>query len=190
MTDLLFSTPWWLPAILAALGLYLTWDGNRRQDRTLRGVGLAVLGLTVVLLVVSYVVDTDVEKVQKRTKALVAAVNGNDWKTFRSLLDLQTSVAGIGVGREAVATGAQLSAERVGLRNVYVTSMTTTQHDTEITVTINVYSEQDEAPYPVPTNWELGWQDRGDGWMLANVTPVAGGRVDPDAIKKRMVPVK
>jgi hypothetical protein len=190
MTDYLFSTPWWLPACMAALGLYLAWDGNRRQDRTLRGVGLVVLLLTVALLVVSYVVDTDVEKVSKRTRDLVTAVNAKDWATFKSLLDPQTSVPVLGVGREKVAAGAQLSAERVGLKNVTLTGLNTRQQDTDITVGITVLSQQDGFPYPVNSTWELSWQDRGDGWLLVNVTPVAGGQANPDEIKQRMVPGK
>ena len=32
MANLLFDAPWWLPTLLAGLGIFLFWTGNRRQE--------------------------------------------------------------------------------------------------------------------------------------------------------------
>src|SRR5688572_4766263 len=59
MTDLLFDTPWWLPAGIAAAGVVLFISGNKRQETRVRLAGVIAVALAALLMGVSYLVDTD-----------------------------------------------------------------------------------------------------------------------------------
>src|SRR5437773_6030445 len=87
MRNLLFDTPWWLLAGLAVIAVTLLVSGNNRQDKNLKRGGLFFLGLLILLSLLSYFVDTDIEKVTKRTKLVAKSVEKRDWPTFESLLD-------------------------------------------------------------------------------------------------------
>ena len=62
LTDYLFHTPWWLPASIAVTGAVLFYVANNRQEVKLRTAGLVVVCVAVLLALVSYFVDTDLEK--------------------------------------------------------------------------------------------------------------------------------
>lgn len=172
MTDLLFDTPWWLPVAIAVVGIALFASGNNRQKSPLRNVGLGVVALAGVLLLVSYLVDTDKEKVIDRTNALVRSVGERDWKTFTSLLDPQTSFAGY-VGRDQLAEGARLSAETFGVKSTTVLGREVKDDQTLITVTVDALSQQDTPPYPLRSTWDFDWQQRGDEWLLYEIRMIS-----------------
>ena len=174
MTDLLFDTPWWLPALIAAVGVVLFVTGNNRLERKVKLAGLGAVALAGLLMAVSYFVTTAKEKVLDRTTALIGSIEKQDWATFESLLDEKTSMAGY-AGRAQLVAGAKASSAKFGLKKAYVTSKTARQDDTLITVTINAMSEQDLPPYPLQSQWELDWQQRGDRWLLYRITPLSVG---------------
>src|SRR2546423_173528 len=70
MTNLLFDTPWWLPTLLAGVGIVLFWNGNRTQETRLRNIGMALMGAAVLVCAISYFIDTDLEKCVKQSKQL------------------------------------------------------------------------------------------------------------------------
>src|SRR5438552_17065971 len=72
--ELLFHTPWWLPAGIVVLGVVLFWTGNNRRETRVRTAGLIVIALAVVLGVGSYLVDTDLERGVGRWRELTCAV--------------------------------------------------------------------------------------------------------------------
>ena len=74
MIRFLFDTPWWFLAGLFAIAVTLLISGNNRQDRALKLAGLAALTLAILLGILSYFVDTDMEKVLKRTRLMVSSV--------------------------------------------------------------------------------------------------------------------
>src|SRR3712207_8124791 len=56
--------------------LFRSWlSGNRRSDKTLKRVGLAAALLGVTLALVSYFVETKVERVNRRSRELVKSVD-------------------------------------------------------------------------------------------------------------------
>src|SRR5688572_12517632 len=87
MTDLWFDTPWWLPALIAGVGAVLFWTGNKRQERNVRDTGLGFIAAAMLLMGVSYFVDTPREKVIKNTHALVNAVEQRQWPAMTALID-------------------------------------------------------------------------------------------------------
>jgi hypothetical protein len=182
MTGLLFDTPWWLPTLIFAAGAWMLFDGNRRGNGRLRNAGAGVVLLALVLAAVSCFVSTDTETCLDRTVALVDSVEKQDWPRFESLVDEKTSFAG-STGRAELVGRAKAAVSFVGLKNVRVTSTVARQSDTAITVNLSAISEQEIAPYPLPSHWELDWQQRGDRWLLYRVTLLnVGGQSGDEAV--------
>lgn len=185
--DLLFDTPWWLPTILAGLGLALLAIGNNRQERKLLWVGglLALVG--VLIAVISYLVETDVEKVISRTRLLANAVDKRDWATFRSLLDPKTSFSYY-PNREELVEGARKTADYIGLKSVRLTSVQARQTDTLITVDVDALSVQERTlDRPVLTSWRLYWQDFGNGWFLHRIEVLPNKTIGPEQVNRELV---
>jgi hypothetical protein len=187
MRNLIFDTPWWLLAVLAVLAATLFVSGNNRQDKNLTRGGLFFLALLGILALLSYLVDTDVEKVSKRTKLLAASVEKRDWKTFESLFDRRVHFA-IYDGRDMLVEGAKQTADRIELKSARITSIRLNEDATGITVDCDALSVQGATmDRPIPTSWRFEWQDNGsDGWVIKNVAPLPNGQVTPDRVTERL----
>ena len=182
LTDYLFDTPWWLPASVALVGVVLFYAANKRQETRLRTVGLLVVLLAVALGVVSYFVDTDLERAERQTRGLVDAFEEKDWAKFSAFLDRNTSLGVLnGVtlyrGNEEITRRAREASDKYGFRAVNITSMKARQDQTLITVTISLISTQDiTAMRPVTSTWEFDYVESADGWHLSEVHAVEIGR--------------
>src|SRR5438477_1082041 len=135
MKELLFHTPWWLPASLIFVGVVLFWTGNRNGEGRVRNTGLLVLLAAILLMAVSYFVDTPLERAVRQSKALVASVQQRDWNRMKSILDPHTSVTVLNSfdvynNRDQILAGAQDAVDHFGLKNVLITSTEATQADT------------------------------------------------------------
>jgi len=181
MSELLFDTPWWLPTILAGLGLYCFWSGNRRQEAKVRNAGFALLAAAVGVLLLSYFVDTPRETAVRRSKTLVRSVEAREWATLKANLDpgVSLSVLGFNVlyeNRDDLIKGAQLGVEKYGVRNVHVLSTEAEQTESLISVNMSIVSEQESTMgRPVPTSWRLEWQRSGKDWTLVRITCIKIG---------------
>jgi hypothetical protein len=191
MTDLIFDTPWWLPTLIALVGVILFVRGNRRQQVNVRTAGVSVIGLAFLLAAVSYFVDTDKEKVQKRTRQLVQSVEKGDWKVFESLLEPQATLTASGlpwyVDRAEIVGGARSAADRVGLKGVSIASMKTERDGEKITSHIKVFSVQDEtAGRPLDSEWEFDWLNAGQGWQVSQIREIAIHNLRPEQVQREL----
>ena len=181
LTDYLFNTPWWLPAILVGVGAVVFYVANNRVDRRNRTIGLLIVFVGVLVAVTSYFVNTDLEKAEDRTRNVVNAVDRRDWDALKSLLDPSTSV-GISSavtlyrGPEQIATKAREASERHGFKSVDVTGMTSRQDQTLITISIGVVSVQDAVGAPITSRWEFDYIQASDGWFLNEIRAVQIGQ--------------
>src|SRR2546428_12009870 len=57
MANLFFDAPWWLPTILAGLGIFLFWTGNLRQESKVRNAGTGLALAAVAGRRLSYFID-------------------------------------------------------------------------------------------------------------------------------------
>jgi hypothetical protein len=187
MRNLLFDTPWWLLAGLAVVAVTLLVSGNNRQDKNLKRGGLFFLGLLILLSLTSYFVDTDIEKVTKRTTLMVSSVEKGDWKTFESLLDPHIHFAFYD-DRATLVEGAKQTAARIGLKSARVRSLQAIQDaSSAITVNLDAISVQDATmDRPTPTSWRFEWEHTPDGWLLTHISPLANGQVTPDRVTERL----
>ncbi len=138
---------------------------------------MASIGL--VLFALGWLVETDKEHCEHRTRQIVAAVDRRDWTALQSLLDPQTSLEGIYLNRDQIVAGAKKTADTIGLSSASITSMETKQHDTVITIDVNIYSLQDATlDRPAITSWQFDWSNTGTGWKLQQIEPLGSQQVD------------
>ena len=179
MKDILFDTPLWIVAGLALVGIALFVVGNNRTDVTLRNVGLGVVGVGVLLVLLSWFVDTDKEKCLKNTRALVKSVQDRDWTKFDQLVasnvTVRVPVAGtIYKSRDTLHKATETAAEKFGLRNNTVLSTQAVDTGDFIKVGISVLSEG-SVGYPLTTSWEMEWQDGSAGWQMTDLNAIKIG---------------
>ena len=190
MTNLLFDAPWWLPALLIAVGLALWISGNKRVDAGLKNAGYVFAALAIAVLLVSWLFDSDVERAVKRTHQLVDAVEDHNWQEMRNLLDPKVSFL-FYKDRDQIVAGTKQAAEDYGLKSIIVTSTEAKQADTVITVTITCFANLDSLQgRPFRSSWQLDWVETGEGWQLMTIHLVPDdARVD-EAIKRALPSVK
>jgi len=175
MTDLLFDQPWWLPTSIIILGIALFISGNRRQLIRLRNAGAALVIAAVVLMLISFFVETDKEKCLRQTHELVDSVVAADWKKFSSLLDSRVSLGLVSTtiyaDQSQLLQGAQEGTQKYGLKAVHILSIKAKQTQSLITVDMSVMTEQDfTMGRPLPSGWELEWEQTETGWKLDRLT--------------------
>lgn len=185
MNEWIFNAPWWLPSGIAVIGLIVLFTGLRRLEPKLRNAGAAILLFGVAWFLLSYFIETDIEKCEHRTRDIVAAVAKQDWNKLSTMLDADTSLVipqsrlpiGNSGGKEMIIAGAQVTASQVGLKSVHIISMEASRDQTVITVSFSAYSVQDATQdEPYPSSWQFTWQQRGKDWYLQEITPIKVGR--------------
>jgi len=168
----IYETPWWLPTGIALLGVILFVTGNNRLEKKLRLAGIVVIALAVILAVVSFLLDSDREKVVKRTNALVQSVEARDWNRMATYLHPNVAVS-VFAGRDQVVNGTRRAAEYSDLRQARVVSMdATVLPDQIIRVTMRVNGTTRDGS--LPTDWTLEWEEIDGAWMVRNITPEGG----------------
>jgi hypothetical protein len=171
----LLHTPWWIALLILAGGIAFFYSGNKRQDKTLQqvGAGLALLGL--LLGVLGFLFPTDLQKCEQRTRQMVKAVDKNDWKTVKSLLDEQSALESHGltvaVGRDKITDSGHAAYDRFGVKSAWIIGMQSSQAQTTITVTIDVISTQDATQdQGVSSRWQFDYEEVGSDWQLQTIT--------------------
>ncbi len=190
MSDFLFDTPWWLPMLLMVMGVVLFITGNNRQEFRIRTVGIILVGLGIAVIAVSFFVDTDREKAEKGTRRLVQSAVTRDWTVFENYLDPKASVAVQNAGvvaanRERIMAVAKAGSEQFGLKEAHVTSLDSSQANSEITITIDVLSEQTMHPYPVPSTWQFQWVRGADGLRIYRIINLKVGNESGQAAQTK-----
>ncbi len=183
MTTLL-SAPWWLLLTLAFVGAIVAWSGLQKQQAGPRNVGLAIIGLAVLLFGLGFLVESDLDKVKRLNGELVQSVPKQDWVKMTSLLDADATLGAVGStafpNRTALVNGAKADVDHWGLKSVAVTHTDLKQDESGITVDINVLSQQDATSNfgfdRVTSSWRMVW-DRDDAkqWHCHQITCIAIG---------------
>lgn len=187
MTDLLFDTPWWLPALIGAAGVVLFITGNNRLERKVKYAGLAVIAAAVVLMAVSYFVETPVEMAERRSGELVDAFERADWPAMRAILDPTAAVSLLNFpvygNRDEIIERASEAHTQYGFRSVNVLRMNSERADTVITVGLSLLSDQDAVGRTLPSEWQFVWQETADGWSLVEVRALEIGNRSGDELR-------
>ena len=187
MSDLIFATPWWLPTGLIAVGIVLFVGGNGRGQKGPRNAGVGLVVAALVLMLVSYLVETDKERAVRQTKELIRAVQDKDWSKMTALLDddvaVTTPFGQLYAGRKEVVDAARSLSDRHGLKSVGGSVADVTQDNAGIVVLTDTTANLDAVGYPVPSRWQLDWQKAGADWHVHQITCVSiAGKTDPDTM--------
>ena len=186
MTELLFNTPWWLPTLIAGVGIVIFVTGNKRVENRVRAAGAGVVLLAVVLAAVSYFVDTPIETAERQSNELVKAFEKSDWATMTSILDpgatLTVLSANVYHNRDEIIAAAKKAHERYGFKTARVLFSDATQADTVITVSLTLLTEQ-SIPNTLNSRWEFEWQETAEGWRLVQVRAIQIGQSTGEQMK-------
>lgn len=171
--ELLFETPWWLPTLLAMIGIAVFLSGNRRQKWHVRNNGVIIIGLAIALVLVSYFVDTDKEKAVNKTRQLVQAVVKRDATTLKAILDPRTQLTNsenqlVVGGQTSILAMAVAAAETYKLQSATITRLDARQEQTVITINMGVFTSSAQDRSTLST-YQVTWQERSDGWHLTTI---------------------
>jgi len=185
MSELLFHTSWWILAA-AVGGIAAFFVGNRRLDKKLQKIGIAVVVVAVILGLLRFYFPTARERMEMRSRALVKAVDHKDWNALNSLLDANTAVCNrsrvLVAGRDNIVRMTRENCQHFRVQSVIVLGIESKQADTAITVSLEVYSEQDPTLGRAETSsWQMDYQQSGDNWVLKNITLLRIGAEGGDA---------
>lgn len=180
MTQYLLHTPWWVAGGIVLVGLAVLYSANRRQDKTLLRIGAGLLALGLILGILGWLFPSDRQKMEKRTKAMVAAVDKHDWNALRSLLDDQTAIDAashtVTAGRDQILREMEIAYDKFGVKSAWVLGMQSKQTDTLITISLDVLSTQEVTQdRPEVSHWQLDYEQFGNGWVLQKITLLSVG---------------
>lgn len=192
MTEWLFSTPWWLPTAIVAVGVMVWVSGNKRVDATLKRVGLAIAAVGVLWGLVSYLVKTDLERVTEGSERLVRSAVEQDWATFESLL--HPKAVAVLMGSRLPATGPRELTEMAKrrTRDVGLTSATTGRVEAErrppmLMTSFRLFAQVDKlAGQIIPSTWQLDWEKTDQGWRIIELRAISIGNTGGEDAKANL----
>ncbi len=186
LSDYLFDTPWWLLVVLIGGGAAVWWILQLRRQRLGARVGLAVAAVGVGLLLSSYFVKTDKEKVVADTRRLLTAVETRDSKTLESLLHPAASLAGW--RKQDIVYGAKIYADQYGVQSIAIRSIELEQNSDMITETLSIISHHDanKTMYSMfPSTWQFDWLKDGDKWVLKNISVLKFANIEQNQMNQQ-----
>jgi hypothetical protein len=186
MSDFLFDTPYWFLGLLGVVGVGLWLSGNARQEGRTKAAALAVLLLAVALALVSYAVDTDKEKVTKRTRKLVEAVEKKDKAALGDLLHARASM--VWLTKPDIIEQAASAVDRYHLQNFHIGSLDVDQpnaNEIEANLSVSAHVETSGFASDAPSTWLLVWERTDRGWLLRDIKPKKLPGIDLETIVGR-----
>jgi hypothetical protein len=175
LMDPILHAPWWVAAMLAVAGVAMFVWGDRRLDKALKRVGIALVLVAVVLAILHAMFPSQRERAEKRTRQIVRAIDQKDWNALRSLLDANTTLGTnshlLASGGEAIVSLTKSATETFGVKSLWISGISSRQTDALITVSAEVISNQDASlDRPVASGAQLDFQQYGDDWILEKIT--------------------
>ena len=189
MDDLLFDVPWWIPTVLAIVGIILLVSGNRRQNNRIGSAGTVLILIAVGWAVMSYLVDTPKEICQKQTRAMVRSVLDRDWNKFDGLLAPDVTFRFTGstwqiAGRETISSDVKQDVDQIGLHGAHITDIRAAENAGTITVSFKVFTTQDlTMDRPLDSEWETDWQKSQNQWRLREIRAIRVSGVTADQVR-------
>jgi hypothetical protein len=191
MNELLFHSSWWLMACIAAGGIVAFVAGNRRLDKNLQRIGLAVLALAAILGLLRFFFPTARERMEIRSRAIVKAVDHQDWNALSSLLDPDTAVCSpsrvLKGGRDQIVAATREVVDSLQVKSISVLSIESVQTETLITVSLEIYSVQEDTQgRPVTSSWQMEYEQSGNQWILQKITVLRVGNETGEDFNPRL----
>jgi hypothetical protein len=172
MQDFLFDTPYWLLGLLV-VGTAVIWiSGNSRQNDAIKRLALIPFLLAIALGLLSFLIDTDKEKVIKRTRQIVTAVEKQDKAAADQLLHPQADLAGF--DKTAILARIGTAASQYHIGSIRITSIDVQPSGPDLSVVFSATANLEMGSFsgPVPSTWTFTWEKTGQGWLLRDIRPI------------------
>src|SRR2546421_3758206 len=182
MTDFLFDTPYWFLGLLIVVAIALWLSGNARQETRLKTAALIAFLLGAGLFLLSYFVDTDKEKVQKRTHQVIEAVEKKDKAALNTLLHPNATM--LWMTKSDIVDKVGSAVDEYHLSNIRIGGLDTDQPaKNQITADVSVTAHVETSGFggDPPSTWQLVWEKTGQGWQLREIRAVKLAGADLNA---------
>jgi hypothetical protein len=183
MSDFFFDTPYWFLGLLLVVAVALWISGNARQETRLKTAALIAFVIAVCLFLLSYFVDTDKEKVQKRTRQVIEAVEKKDKTTLNALLHPNATM--LWMTKSDIVDKVGSAVDEYHLSNIRINALDTDQPaKNQITAEVSVTAHVETSGFggDPPSTWQLVWERTGQGWQLREIRAVKLPGVDLNSI--------
>lgn len=172
MQEFLFDTPYWFLGLWGVVGAALWISGNGRQKGRLKEAGLGLIALAVALAVLSYFVDTEREKVIKRTRQLVEAVEKQDKTAAGKLLHPEADLSGL--KKPEIIERMGTAADQFRIKSIRITSLDVQPSGKDMSAMLSATADMEVGGWGggVPSTWNLLWEKTEYGWLLRNIRPI------------------
>jgi hypothetical protein len=164
----LYETPWWLPTLVALIGVVLFMAAASQRDKRLRLAGVVVVAVAVLLVGVSWALKSEREIVEDRTRGLLTAIETRDWTGLRSYLHPKVGVVGRFSGQDEVASAVKMAVSFLDINALRVSALDATVEGDTVQVSLQVVAHGRNLTQP--TGWQLEWRkDAAGQWVLFDV---------------------
>jgi hypothetical protein len=183
ISDFFLHTPIWIAVVIVLAGIGVFVWANRRQDKTVLKIGIAISVIGLLLGVHAMLVPSDKQKLQDRTRNICKSIESQDWTQLGSLLDTDTAITeqvfahtNVASGKDDVVAKTQGAVQEYGVKSITVLSCEAKQTDTLITVSLEVATTQDfTQDRPATSSWTFDYQRMGSRWDLQNIMLISVG---------------
>jgi len=181
----IYETPWWLPAALALVGIVVLWAAKDRREKKLIYTGGGLVALAGIIALVSYLLESDRECVERQTKETIQAIANRQWPPLDSLLHDDIAIGALR-GRQAVIQTARFAVEAADLRSVRVTSVATRQNTAGYASQVQIYADFRNGN--AISNWDFKWEKTPGGWRLREAIFLGGPGIPESEIDHYLRP--
>lgn len=168
--------PLYMPIAAAVVGGILLYSvGNEKKFRIISSclILLAVLGF-----LVSQLLESDREIVERKTKEMVSSVSSAQWDRLPTYFHPKAHILAFS-DRDSIVQAIKSNCERINLRSARQTSSKSVQEGDQWTVSFNVNAEA-ESFSNIQTQWEATWIKDQDQWVISEIRPLGGFGVTAD----------
>jgi hypothetical protein len=140
-------------------------------------------------MVLGVALESDHERVARHTREVAAAVDGRDWKTFRTLLDpkVKFDLFDAFNGADQLTAGAQKTADSVNVKDITVSGIEIKNEPGAYVVDFMATADVDIGGRR-PTNWRFYWGKNADGsFSLYRIVPLPNPMLGTDPVIARFV---
>lgn len=192
MSEWIFAAPLWLIILVVLVGGAVTFVGNRRLDKTLQNVGLAIAGLGLIIALLGYLVETPIEKTTRFTKVFVQSVVDKDETALKKIMSPRCSLTILGVetpyvNADEISAAAVQTATQYSLASAGISALAPTESANTVSLTFTVFSTQ--SPQPMRSDWTFDYEKIGDQWLLSRITCQQVGNLTAESIGKYLPPI-
>ncbi|HEY0007405.1 MAG TPA: nuclear transport factor 2 family protein [Tepidisphaeraceae bacterium] len=188
MFDFFANPPWYLPIVLALLALVLLFQGNSRQNRNVKYVGLALAVTAAALFALGHYLESDREKAIRLTQEVGAAVDQRQWDQFATYFDPKSSFNQYR-GRDEIVAGSRRSVEAADVKNITISGVEVTDEPGGFISNFTATADIGGGTYRLPTNWRFYWSrnDAGNDLVLYRIEYVPNPQLGQDAVLSRLL---